>query len=226
MLKQWTPERLWYYDAYQGTGISTRLQRMVIIRLHASELVIISPVELTTQLQLALSELGNIATVVAPSPNQHQHLSDWWLAYPQAYFIATPTVVQKRTDLNFDAALSNQSFELWKGELLQTTISGLTQPRKTLFCDPISQTLILPDFVIGAQSHLPKFQRIFAHLEGARNHLKYPIKDRLSIDNPAIFRAGIQQVMTWPFDRIIASNGIVIESQAKQQLSRAFNWLF
>ena len=106
MFTEWEPNRIWYIDKpYRKFGL-THIQRMVIIKLANDELMLISPIELTTQCQLALTELGAVKYIVSSTPSYHQHLSDWWLAYSKAYFFATHALIEKRTDLNFDGVLS------------------------------------------------------------------------------------------------------------------------
>ncbi len=225
-LYEWTPNRIWYANMpYKKYGL-THLQRMIIIRLVDDQLIIISPIELTTKLQLEIAKLGTIKAIVSPTPAFHEHLSDWWLAYSKAYFYATVSLVQKRTDLSFDYPLSNQSADLWQGQLLQTSIDNGSTPRRIIFCDPISGTLILPDSLFAVQSHLPLGQKLCTWAHGIRHELRYPYSERRKFKNKASLRASLQEIMTWPFDRILTSNGLIIKENGKEQFYQAFWWAF
>jgi hypothetical protein len=225
-LIEWEPGRLWYMDMpYKRYGM-LHVHRMVVIRLQDSSLIIHNPVELTTHLQTELTSLGRVCAVVSPSITYHQALSEWWLTYPQALFYATPSLIALRSDLNFDDGLSNQSPSLWKGKLLQTPILGSSKPRKFVFCDPQSHTLILADNLQAAQSHLPTGQKLLALIQGHNQDLSYPYTDRRHINQMSRLRFSVQEIMTWPFDRLLSSNGLIIEQKAKEALFQAFWWAF
>ncbi|MDN3681991.1 hypothetical protein QWZ04_16920 [Vibrio tapetis subsp. quintayensis] len=226
MLIEWHPNRLWYADMPCRHIVGHHLRRMIVLKLNDGNLVVFSPIELTTQLQIELSELGPIKAIVEPSPNYHDALSDWWLAYSQAYFFATPSLIQKRSDLNFDAALGSDTNPLWKGQLLQTAILGIRKPRKIVFCDVESKTLILADQLVGNQAHLPYRQKISASFAGAYREFRLPVIERMALENKTQLRASVQEVMTWPFDRMLSSNGLVVEQDAKEAFYEAFWWAF
>jgi hypothetical protein len=225
-LHEWQPNRLWYVDMTVSRFGLSRLQRMVVIKLSDGALVIHNPVELSIRLQQLVAKLGPVAAVIAPSPDCHRFLSEWWLSYPQARFYATPTTIQKRSDLNFDGALSNTAAQEWKGELLQTALLGINRPRKMLFCDPASNTLLLSDNLLALQPHLPLGQKLLTLGQTAGQHLKLPPQDRRHLSHPALLRASVQEVMTWPFSRLLSSNGLTVEQDAKQAFHHAFRWAF
>ncbi|MDB1125693.1 DUF4336 domain-containing protein [Vibrio algarum] len=226
ILKEWKSNRLWYADmSYTKLGLS-HIHRMVVIRLSDGSIVIHNPIDLSIKLQHELSKLGSIKSIICASPSYHQYLSDWWLSYPEALFYATPTLIQKRSDLNFDGALSNYAPLTWKNELLQTPLLGFDKPRKIIFCDPESRTLILSDHLLAVQESLPIGQKLLTWAHGINQDLKIPYSDKRHLSNMAALRASIQEVMTWPFDKLLSSNGLSIEQDAKKQFYQAFWWAF
>ncbi|MGO2507504.1 MAG: hypothetical protein ACTH6Y_00775 [Vibrio hibernica] len=226
MLIEWEAGRVWYEDMpYHKFGL-THLQRMIVIKLEDEQLVVISPIELNTQKQLELSNLGTLKAIISPTSTYHQYLSDWWLAYSEAYFYATHALIEKRTDLNFDGVLSNNTPELWQGQLLQTSIVSDDHPNKMIFCDPTSRTLFISDNLVAIQPHLPLGQKITTLIQGSKNEIKLPYLERRKFKHKARLRASIQEIMTWPFDRLLSSNGLVIEKNAKDAFYQAFWWAF
>ncbi|MDG3085860.1 hypothetical protein P7F88_07030 [Vibrio hannami] len=226
LIQEWEPGRLWYVDMpYKKLGLM-HTHRMVIIKYDGDYLLIHSPVELNTALQTELSALGVIKGVIVPSPTYHQHLSEWWLSYTDAQFFATPTVIQKRSDLNFDGALSSKTPDLWKSELYQTAVLGMDNPRKLVMCDPKSRTLILSDNLLAVQPELPLGQKLLTWAYGVNKELKLPFSDKRHIDNMPLLRASVQEIMTWPFERLISNNGLKIEKNAKESFYQAFWWAF
>ncbi|WP_238930481.1 hypothetical protein [Vibrio sp. S9_S30] len=199
---------------------------MFVVKRNDGILIVINPVELTTQLQLSLSEIGVVGQVITSSPSYHYALSEWWLAYSEAYFLATPTVIQTRSDLTFDDALSSSTHPFLKGEIFQTSIRGSNQPRKVLFCDPISRTLLLPDLLVMSQPHLPLSQRLYAAINGASYAMSLPIWNRVQINKTSLLRASVQEVLTWPVEHILSSTGLIQRGEAKEAIYHAYRWAF
>lgn len=222
----WANERLWYQDhRYQNYKLS-HIQRMIVLRINVSDLIVISPIALTTQLQISLSKIGTIKAIIAPSPTFHDSLSDWWLAYPNALFYATPSLIKKRTDLNFDGALSRHTHNIWQGELLQTALGNLSRPTKMFFCDLKTRTLIMPDQLLGIQSSLPFGQNVSTFCHGVYQPLGLPFLERRQFKNKAALRSSVQEIMTWPFEQIISTHGLCIKNDAKELFFQAFKWAF
>lgn len=226
MLIEWHSDRLWYWDTKTRHFGITNIHRMFVIKRGDGMLIVINPVELTTQLQLSLSEIGMVGQVIVSSPSYHYALSEWWLAYSDAYFLATPTVIQTRSDLNFDDALSSSTHPFLKGEVFQASILGSDQPRKVLFCDPISRTLLLPDILVMSQPHQPLSQRLYAILNGASYAMSLPIWDRVQINKTSLLRASVQEVLTLPANHILSSTGIMKKGDAKEAIYNAYLWAF
>ena len=113
-MDEWSKDRLWTQDMpFKLNGIPVGA-RMTVVRLENEKLLVHSPIQLTTALQLELSQLGAIQAIVTPNMNHHLFLSEWWLAYPEAYFFAPPGLQNKRTDLAFDDALSANCPGIWQ----------------------------------------------------------------------------------------------------------------
>lgn len=84
----------------------------------------------------------------------------------------------------------------------------------------------MSDNLIALQPHLPLGQKISTLTQGANRQLSLPILDRNQYKNKAMLRASIQEIMTWPFHRMISSNGLMITSDAKDAFYQAFWWAF
>ena len=95
-----------------------------------------------------------------------------------------------------------------------------------IFCDPISRTLLISDNLIAIQSGLPFGQKLITLAQGVNHELALPYWDRRQYKNKAMLRASIQEIMTWPFDRMISSNGLTIKTNAKDAFYQAFWWAF
>ncbi|KHT61904.1 methanol oxidase, glmU [Photobacterium gaetbulicola] len=223
-MKEWSKDRLWYQDMpFKLNGIPVGA-RMTVIRLENDKLLIHSPIQLTTALQLELSQLGAIQAIVTPNMNHHLFLSEWWLAYPEAYFFAPPGLQNKRTDLVFDDALGAKSPETWQHQLYQTLLRGSDQMEEVIFCDPDSKTLIVGDTLAWFRSSHNVFTIALALANGCYQHPAMPLYWRWTFKNKTRLRQSLQEILTWPFDRIILSHGHNIESGGKAIFHNAFKW--
>lgn len=222
----WQANKLWYQDAFYSEYGFAHLQRMMIVKLDDHSLMVINPIELTPRLKQQMQDLGQISAIVAPSPKFHHSLSDWWLAYPEARLFGTAGLIQKRTDLRFDGALAKHAPNLWQNDLMQTALSDLSRPTKMFFYEFESKTLIMPELLIGFQPHLPLGQKIDALVHGVRQELGLSLYRRQHFKNKALLRASVQEIMTWPFERILSTNGLMIEKDAKKAFFQAFWWVF
>ncbi|MGF1760790.1 DUF4336 domain-containing protein [Photobacterium sagamiensis] len=221
---EWSRGRIWYQDMpLKVSGIPVG-GRMTIIRLDNDKLLIHSPVELTTQLQLELTKLGQIQAVVTPNMSHHLFLSEWWLAYPEAYFFAPPGLQNKRTDLVFDDALSANTPELWRHQLLQTLVRGSDKMEEVVFCDPQSKTLIVGDTLAWMADSHNILTIGLAILNGCYQKPAMPYYWRLSFTDKTRLRQSLQEILTWPFDRIILAHGKVIPEGGKEIFYNAFHW--
>ncbi|WP_297476714.1 DUF4336 domain-containing protein [uncultured Photobacterium sp.] len=224
-LVKWATNRIWYCDMPYRVAGAPMGHRMTIIRLDNNKLFIHSPIEITATLQQQLSQLGEIAYVVTPNKSHNIYLSDWWLAYPQAYFYAPPGLIHKRSDLTFDGALGNHTPSHWQGQLLQTVIRGSDSMEEIAFCDPQSKTLIVGDALAWmVDSHHP-LTFALSVINGCYFKPAMPLYWRITFRNHTQLRQSIQEILTWPFERIILSHGRVIDNNAKAYFSAAFQWV-
>ncbi|KLV04140.1 methanol oxidase, glmU [Photobacterium aquae] len=221
---EWCKDRLWYQDmplTMSGIPVGTR---MTVIKLDNEQLLIHSPIELTTQIQLELTKLGKVSAIVSPNMNHHLFLSEWWLAYPNAYFYAPPGLQQKRTDLAFDDALGSHCPPQWRNQLFQTLLRGSDRMEEVIFCDPISETLIVGDTLAWFHQSRHPLTLLLGVLNGCYYQPSMPLYWRITFHNKTRLRQSLQEILTWPFDRIILAHGKNIPTNGKQVLHRAFQW--
>ncbi len=222
-MNEWHKDRVWTIDrpfSRWGVPIGTR---MTVIKLSDDRLFIHSPVELTTQMQLQLANMGTVAIVVTPNHRHHLFLSEWWLSYREAYFFAPPQLQQKRSDLVFDDALGATTSLLWRNQLYQTLLRGSDEMEEVVFCDPISKTLVLGDGLAWLHGPHP-LTALTGMVNGCFHHPSLPYFWRKSFHNRVRLRQSLQEILTWPFDKIIYSHGETVSENGKEVFARAFKW--
>ncbi|RXJ74497.1 methanol oxidase [Veronia nyctiphanis] len=220
---EWQPNRLWYHDSpFKQWGIDINL-RMSVIRLSGGELLIYNPTALSDTLLIELESLGRIKAIVTVNEHLHHHLSDWWLKFPDAYFFAAPGLELKRTDIGFDAPLSSQNHDLWRKDLYQSMFVLSERQSETIFCDPESKTLIigttLAQFNQGSLS-----RQLLGVLTARYFHAGCSPSIQVQSDPKTLLRQSLQEILSWPFERILPLHGSPIPKRGKHALTHAFSW--
>ncbi len=67
--------------------------------------------------------------------------------------------------------------------------------------------------------------RLAFRLSGAYRRLAPTYFERLLIRDRASFRASLQRVLEWPFERVIVAHGTVLEAGGQRELARGYSWL-
>ena len=103
LLQEFEPGQIWLKAAplrFWGLKFDTR---MTVVRLNDRGLFIHSPTRLDSQTKEAIDALGPVRFVVSPNKLHHVFMADFFSAYPQARFYASPGLADKRKDLKFHA---------------------------------------------------------------------------------------------------------------------------
>jgi hypothetical protein len=87
--------------------------RAIIIRLNHSSLFVISPIQLTPDIQADVARLGAAKYLVSPNHLHHLYLGDWSQAYPDAKVYASPRLASKRKDLMFYKTKNESNCRKW-----------------------------------------------------------------------------------------------------------------
>lgn len=198
---------------------------MTVIQLAGRELLLHSPIKPTSDLVREVSRLGSVCALVAPNRFHHLFAGAWLEAGSSARLFVAPGLESKRPDLPLAGVLSDEPELIWKGVLEQVVIRGLPLTNEVVFFHPASRTLIATDlaFHIGPESSL--LTRLVFRASGAYRRLAPTYMERLLIRDRSSFRASIQRVLEWPFERVIVAHGTVLEAGGRSELARGYSWL-
>jgi len=196
--------------------------RMTCIRLSSGGLVLHSPIRATPELTAAVHDLGPVAWLVAPNAFHHMFIGEWQECCPDAALLVAPKLLKKRGDLSGATKLSEAPGE-WGDELEVVPIDGFPMVDEYVFFHRPSSTLILTDLAFNFDRDCPFVTRWFIRLCGRLGQLSPTIIERLMIRNKSAFRASLNRVMAWPFDRVVVSHGKVLESGGREALARGYD---
>ncbi len=224
-------ENLWVIDYpvnFYGLPLDTR---MTVMRVNGSELVVISPIQISPELVAALATIGEVRYIIAPNLYHHLFAADFVAAYPQAAFWAVEGMQQKRPDLNPDRYLTESDGALG-ADLQYHNFSAFRvwEPRGNMpineyvFYHRPSGTVILTDtaFNFGPESNW--LIQAIAKATGIYQKLQPSTLEKLALKERDSAIATIKTMLSWDFDRVIMAHGGIVETEGKQRLREGYEW--
>jgi len=197
---------------------------MTVIRLPGGGVFLHSPVPADGPTCAAVDAIGPVRAIAAPNRVHHLYAGDWKRAYPQARLLGAPGLAAKRKDLAFDAELGDGPDVSCAGAIDQLVVRGAPYLSEVAFLHRASRTLLLTDLAFHPTPRSGGGLRLWCWLTrtgpfGPNAVVRLCIRDRTA------FRASIDRILAWDFDRITLTHGEPLESGGKDALRRAYAWL-
>ncbi len=205
--------------------------RSVIVRLSDNDLWVWSPIRLTDPLRAEIETLGEPKFLISPNKIHHLFLGDWATAYPGATLWGPRSTIRKRSELKFEAALTDEAPEEWRGQLEQAWFNGSFAMDEIVFFHRASRTVILADLSENfsetfIQSHWKPWQRTIARYWGIIEGRGYaPLEWRLSFFNRSATRRTREKVLGWKPEKVIMAHGEWQSSGGLDYLKRSLSWM-
>lgn len=197
---------------------------MTVVRLPDGGVFLHSPVPTDGPTCAAVDEIGPVRAIVAPNRVHHFYAGDWKRAYPAARLLGAPGLAAKRKDLAFDGELGDGADVSYAGAIEQRVVRGAPYMSEVAFLHRASRTLLLTDLAFHPTPGSRRGARIWCKLTrtgafGPNAVVRLCIRDRNA------FRASIDKLLAWDFDRITLTHGDPLESGGKDALRRAYAFL-
>jgi hypothetical protein len=216
---------LWVVDAplsVAGIALGTR---MTVIRLADGSLFLHSPSQLSSKLCAELEALGSVEHIVAPNKIHHLFVSDYATAFPDAKRYAAPGLEKKRPQLDFHFVLEPAVPEPWSGQIDQVCFQGANTVNEVVFFHRASRTLLLTDLAFNFQHTNSLWTKFWLKVDGAYRTFGPSRMVRVLIRDREAARRSMDEVLSWDFDRVIVTHGIVLQQSGKRMVRSAFDWL-
>ena len=215
----WVAERP---QRFYGLEVGTR---MTVVRLAGDRLLLHSPVALDRELREQLDSLGRVSFAVAPNRVHHLYAGRVADVYPGALLWVAPGLSRKRPDLVYEAVLTDEAPEEWRGEVDQVFFRGRPYENEVAFFHRASRTLILCDlaFNFGPSAAAPT--RLLMKLLRSYGRLAPSKLDPLLIRDRRAARESLERILAWDFDRVIVAHGDVQERGGHELLRDGYAWL-
>jgi Domain of unknown function (DUF4336) len=217
-------EDLWSAEhelGWQG-GLVPIPVRMTVIRLGDGQLVLHSPVPISTELRSELDGLGTVGFIVVPEAHG-KFAREAAESYPSARLLAAPSAPRRRSDLSFHGSLADEPPAAWAGQVESHLVLGFRLDEVVLFHRP-SRTLVITDLCFNVQRASSRVARAFFGANGMWRHFgPSRIIRLLAVSDRAALRKSLERVLRWDFERIVPGHGDVIEQGGPAALRAA--WL-
>jgi hypothetical protein len=204
----------------------SRPRRMTIFVLPGRRLFIHSGVRLSDDEMERIDALGRVAYYLFV-PNAFHDPDAAWFAqrYPDARVIApAASVEQLRKGMRVDATIEEGWPEECANTIVSHTIAGVRFPETVLFHIP-SRTLVVVDLLFNmTELHFKgkPLGRFLMKLNNAYGRLGITRLTEMLVHDRMAFRASLESVLAWDFDRVVISHGDVLECGGKEAVKRAF----
>jgi Domain of unknown function (DUF4336) len=210
---------LWIATRQFTNELGVVASRMTVIRLKDRRILVHSPVPIEPDLSSAVENLGQLAALIAPNLFHHQFISEWRSAFPEAKAFCAPGLETKRSDIKFEGVLDDASAPEWRGQVDQLLIKGIPRYSDVVFFHRLSRTLVVSDVVFNYS--LAQAVSDPGAAEGLGPHSRI----RSAISDPNALRDSIENVLRWPFERVIVAHGQIVESEGHARFRQGFAFL-
>jgi hypothetical protein len=205
--------------------------RSVIVRLDNGNLWVWSPIGLSANLRSQIDQLGRVTHLVSPNKIHHLYLQDWKASYAGAKVWGPQSTIQKRSDLPFEAPLTNDAPSDWSDEIDQFWFQGSPVLDEVVFYHRLSGTAILADLSenFGQEfldAQWAPWKRVIARIWKITEPFGYPpLEWRLSWWRRKGARVVLQRLLATEPRQVVMAHGEWQASDGRRYLEKAFGWL-
>ena len=215
---------LWHAThAFKANGLPITT-RMTVVRLPENKLLIHSPIPMPpgSGVLRQVQALGSVAFIVAPNKMHHLFLGPCAAAFPDAVVCGPQGLANKRPDLAARLhELPPGNLPAWLPDLEHLAFQGIPAGNESVWFHRPSATLIVTDLLQWMAGDLPWPTRAYATLTGVRRRLAVPWTVRALVRDRAAAARGAEQLLRWPFTRVVMAHNQVVETDAHAQVERA-----
>lgn len=199
--------------------------RMTLAKIKENEWAAISPVPLQESSIQEINEHGKVRYLIAPNNFHHLFIQDAQQYWPDAELFIPASLTKKRPDLTSASVLTKAANYPWCDELKPLHVSGSEMIEEFFFFHPASATLVMTDVCFNLIQPKGFRQSLFAAITGTKGELKTSRMINFLFKDKAAMKNSIEEVLDWPFERLIVAHGDIIEHNAAKRLQNSFHWL-
>jgi hypothetical protein len=199
--------------------------RSAIFQLQSGNLLVLSPLPRIGEVAAAITSLGRVTAIVAPSALHHLGLPAARLAFPGARVFGPTALKSKLRGQPLPEPLVDAAENPWTGAMELVPVEGMPRLAETAFFHPSSGTLWLTDlcFNIRHSDHSPT--RLLMRLNGAWDRFGPSRFARSMVREGRALRRSVERMLALKPSRLLPAHGDPVEERATEVLSAAFAYL-
>lgn len=199
--------------------------RSAIFQLQSGNLLVLSPLPHIGEVAAAITSLGRVTAIVAPSALHHLGLPAARLAFPGARVFGPTALKSKLRGQPLPEPLVDAAENPWTGAMELVPVEGMPRLAETAFFHPSSGTLWLTDlcFNIRHSDHSPT--RLLMRLNGAWDRFGPSRFARSMVRDGGALRRSVERMLALKPSRLLPAHGDPVEERATEVLSAAFAYL-
>jgi len=216
---------LWTVDhGFQVMGIPLTT-RMTLARISDNQWAVISPVPLTDADLQQIDAHAKVCYIIAPNNFHHLFIKKAQAYWPDAELFVPTALLKKRPDLSSATLINAQQSYPWSEALVPLRIDGSKLIEEFVFWHPESSTLVATDLCFNMIDPPNLRLKLFNMLMGTLGGLKMSRMMKVSFRDRQAMQHSVEQLLQWPFNRLIVAHGEIVEQDAIAKLKTCFAWL-
>ena len=197
--------------------------RMTIIRLASGGIMLHSPVPISDSLAAEIDQLGMVRYLIAPNLFHHLFVADAVARWPDAVLYAPAGLDEKRPDLTIHRILGSDPLP---DGIDGCTLAGMKPLSETVLFHAPSATLICCDLLLNITQPRGLWAKLYLTLNGINGRPGVSkVLAKSAFKDTRALRGSIDEILEWPFERLIVSHGDVLETDAAPILRESFQWM-
>jgi hypothetical protein len=201
--------------------------RSTIVELGGGDLLVVSPPAVEAGGLEALDELGQVRHLVVPNAFHYLGAAGFLARYHGASFWAAPGLFSRIEALPAGKELGESAPDEWGGVFEIATLRPTNAVSEVVFFHASTQTLIVTDLAFHMVRFAGVFDRIAWRASGVPKDFGPSRTARmLLLRDRDRSRAFLEQVLDWPFRRVLVAHGDILDTNAHARFRRAYmRWL-
>ena len=216
---------LWVLDRQVRFPGGFRLpNRTTLLQLRDESLVVISaPPVLGADDRSAIDALGPVGRVIVPNSFHYVFAEAFMSHFSDALLFVPPGFFDRIDTWSIGTEVGPKPPLKWPDDLHYKTLCSVKPISELVFFHPASATLIVTDFAFNMHRFPRAIDGLAWWLSGVPSGFgPGRTARRLLLQDKAVARAFLTDVLRWPFERILFAHGDIIDRDARAQFQQAF----
>ncbi|MFM2419845.1 MAG: hypothetical protein RL385_4568 [Pseudomonadota bacterium] len=189
--------------------------RMTALPLAHGKLALVSPIPIDGAMTQGLSDLGEVAYLIAPNLLHHLYLAAASKRFPAARVLAPRGLAKKRPELRIDAFLEDGLPADLCAALETFEVAGAPGLGEHVFLHHASRTLVVTDLLFNVREPSGIAANLALFFVGCHGKLAQSRALRLMVKDRAAFARSIERIAARDFNTLVMAHGDVVRKGAR-----------